>query len=70
LFSYIQYSQIAARVVRSSLKGEEKKLAAKRGEGLIKFKKWANGKPEGKEQKIRKETSNRKSRRAWQTLLR
>ena len=45
--SYIQYSQIAARVVRKSLKPEPRAAADKRGDGLIKMKKWINGKPEG-----------------------
>merc|ERR1712088_235937 len=45
--NYIQYSQIAARVVRKSLKPEPKALADKRGDGGIKMKKWIGGKPEG-----------------------
>ena len=46
-FSYIQFSQIAARVVRKSLKPGPKAEADKRGDGMIKMKKWIGGKPEG-----------------------
>ena len=44
---YVQYSQIAARVVRQSLRGEMRAEAEKRGDGLVNMKKWVNGKPEG-----------------------
>ena len=46
--SYIQYSNIAARVVRRALKPDLQADAAKREVSSIKFKKWINGKPEGK----------------------
>ncbi|TRY61519.1 hypothetical protein TCAL_13904 [Tigriopus californicus] len=45
--NYVQYSNIAARVVRQSLKKELKADAEKRENASIKFKKWVNGKPEG-----------------------
>lgn len=44
----MQYSNIAARVVRRALKPELQADAAKREVSAIKFKKWINGKPEGK----------------------
>ena len=47
-FSYIQYSNIAARVVRQALKEGGKADAAKRDITGIKFMKWENGKPVGK----------------------
>lgn len=42
---YIQYSNIAARVLRSSLKPELKADAAKRADSHVKFTKWTDGKP-------------------------
>merc|ERR1712001_337373 len=46
--NYIQYSAIAARVVRQALKTDLKADAAKRDITGIKFVKWENGKPVGK----------------------
>lgn len=43
--SYIQYSNIAARVVRQALKPELRAEATKRGESHIKFTPWVDGKP-------------------------
>lgn len=45
LFSYINYSNIAARLLRRSLKKEFRVEAQKRDESHIKFTPWANGKP-------------------------
>ncbi len=45
--SYVRYSNIAARVVRQSLKPDLQADAAKREVSSLKFKKWVNGKPEG-----------------------
>lgn len=42
--TYVHFSNIAARVVRNSLKAELKNDAAKRAEAHIKFAKWAGGK--------------------------
>ncbi len=44
----MQYSNIAARVVRRALKTDLQTDAAKREVTSLKFKKWINGKPEGK----------------------
>ena len=46
--SYVQYSQIAARVVRKALKPELQADAAKRDIAGIKFRQWEGGKPVGK----------------------
>ncbi|KAH8287557.1 hypothetical protein KR054_009980, partial [Drosophila jambulina] len=43
--SYIQYSNIAARVLRESLRTELRVDAAKRNESHVKFTPWANGRP-------------------------
>lgn len=43
--NYINYSNIAARVLRNSLKAEQRAAAEKRGESQIRFTKWENGKP-------------------------
>ncbi|ODN04680.1 ATP synthase subunit epsilon, mitochondrial [Orchesella cincta] len=43
--NYIQYSTIAARVVRKALKPEFRVEAAKRSESGIKFTQWKDGKP-------------------------
>ncbi|XP_004521016.1 protein stunted [Ceratitis capitata] len=43
--TYIQYSNICARVVREALKSNLKADAAKRNETHVKFTPWANGKP-------------------------
>ena len=48
LFSYIQYSNVAARVTRQALKADFKVDAAKRDIAGIKFQKWEAGKPVGK----------------------
>lgn len=42
--TYVHFSNIAARVVRSSLKPEFQADAAKRANAHIKFAKWADGK--------------------------
>ena len=47
-FSYIQYSAIAARVVRKALKEQLQADAAKRDITGIKFVKWEGGKAVGK----------------------
>jgi len=43
--NYIQYSAIAARVVRNALKADAKAEAAKRAVSQIKFTPWKDGKP-------------------------
>ncbi|KAH8354706.1 hypothetical protein KR084_002895, partial [Drosophila pseudotakahashii] len=43
--SYIQYSNIAARILRESLKAPLRTDAAKRDASHVKFTPWANGKP-------------------------
>jgi F-type H+-transporting ATPase subunit epsilon len=47
-FSYIQYSNIAAKVVRKSLKPQLQAEAEKRGVVNVKFTKWEGGKAVGK----------------------
>lgn len=44
-FSYINYSQIAARLVRQALKAEQRTEAVKRDEVNVKFTQWKDGKP-------------------------
>ena len=44
-FSYINYSQIAARLVRQALKAELRSDALKRDEINVKFTQWKDGKP-------------------------
>ncbi|EAT44591.1 AAEL004060-PA [Aedes aegypti] len=44
--NYINYSNIAARLVRKALKPEQRAQAVRRDESHIKFTKWVNGKPE------------------------
>ncbi|XP_062536753.1 protein stunted [Armigeres subalbatus] len=44
--NYINYSNIAARLVRKALKPEQRAQASRRDESHIKFTKWVNGKPE------------------------
>lgn len=44
-FSYIQYSNICAKVLRQALKADLRTEAAKRNESHVKFTPWANGKP-------------------------
>lgn len=44
-FSYIQYSNICARVVRQALKADIRVEAAKRNESHVKFTPWTDGKP-------------------------
>lgn len=46
--SYINYSNIAANLLRRALKSELREQAARRDVTSIKFTKWANGKPESK----------------------
>ena len=46
--SYIQYSNVAARVVRKALNKELQADALKRDVAGIKFVKWEGGKPVGK----------------------
>ncbi|EDW75278.1 uncharacterized protein Dwil_GK19782, isoform A [Drosophila willistoni] len=43
--TYIQYSNIAARVLREALRTELRADAAKRNESHVKFTPWANGRP-------------------------
>lgn len=43
--SYIQYSNIAARLLRRALKPEFRTEAARREESSIKFTPWKDGKP-------------------------
>ncbi|KAL9879472.1 protein stunted isoform X2 [Glossina fuscipes] len=43
--TYIQYSNICARVVRQALKSDLRVDAAKRNESHVKFTPWLNGKP-------------------------
>ena len=45
--SYVQYSNIAAKIVRKSLKPQLQTEAEKRGVVSIKFTKWEGGKPTG-----------------------
>ena len=47
-FSYINYSQIAARLVRQALKSDIRAEAAKRDEVNVKFTPWKDGKPASK----------------------
>lgn len=44
-YSYINYSQIAARLVRQALKAELRTEAAKRDEVNVRFTQWKDGKP-------------------------
>jgi len=46
--NYVNYSNIAAKVVRKALKPELQADAAKRELVSVKFVKWENGKPVGK----------------------
>ena len=50
IFSYVQYSTIAARAVRQALKGEAKDSGVNREIVSIKFQKWEAGKPVGKKE--------------------
>ncbi|XP_017088209.1 protein stunted isoform X2 [Drosophila bipectinata] len=43
--TYIQYSNVAARVLREALRTELRADAAKRNESHVKFTPWANGRP-------------------------
>lgn len=43
--NYINFSNIAAKVLRQSLKPDLQAQAAKRGDSLIRITPWANGKP-------------------------
>ncbi|XP_063986827.1 protein stunted-like isoform X1 [Diachasmimorpha longicaudata] len=43
--NYINYSQIAAKLVRQALKAEFRASAAKREESSVKFTPWKDGKP-------------------------
>lgn len=45
--SYINYSSIAARVVRKALKPELRQDAVKRSESAVKITPWKDGKPQG-----------------------
>lgn len=42
--NYINFSQIAARVLRNALKAEHRVEAAKREDASIKFTQWKDGK--------------------------
>lgn len=44
-FSYIQFSNIAAKMVRRSLKKEYQVDATKRDDSSVKFTPWKDGKP-------------------------
>lgn len=44
--SYINYSTIAAKLVRQALKPEFRAEAAKRGNSYVKITPWAEGKPQ------------------------
>ncbi|XP_065162653.1 protein stunted isoform X1 [Atheta coriaria] len=44
--NYINYSTIAARMLREALKPEFRADAAKRGASVIKITQWVDGKPE------------------------
>lgn len=46
--TYVHYSNVAARVLRSSLRSELRADAAKRANANIKFTKWTDGKREEK----------------------
>ncbi|XP_023165710.1 protein stunted isoform X1 [Drosophila hydei] len=43
--TYIQYSNIAARVLRDALRADLRAEAAKRNETHVKFTPWVNGRP-------------------------
>ncbi|XP_075230208.1 ATP synthase subunit epsilon stunted isoform X2 [Lycorma delicatula] len=43
--TYIEYSNIAARILRRALKSEFKAEAAKREETNVRFTPWKDGKP-------------------------
>ncbi|XP_015187597.1 PREDICTED: ATP synthase subunit epsilon, mitochondrial-like isoform X1 [Polistes dominula] len=43
--NYINYSQIAARLVRQALKSDIRVEAQKRDESNVKFTQWKDGKP-------------------------
>ncbi|KAK0181162.1 hypothetical protein PV327_003468 [Microctonus hyperodae] len=43
--NYINYSQIAAKLVRQALKPELRTVAMKRDETHVKFTQWKDGKP-------------------------
>ncbi|XP_035719367.1 protein stunted-like isoform X2 [Vespa mandarinia] len=43
--NYINYSQIAARLVRQALKSDVRTEAQKRDESSVKFTQWKDGKP-------------------------
>lgn len=47
-FSYINYSNIAARVLRGALKPDLQAEASKRASSNVKFTKWTDGKPASK----------------------
>lgn len=47
-YSYVNYSNIAARVLRQALKQQFRTEAEKRGESHIKFTPWVDGKPQSK----------------------
>ncbi|XP_046658438.1 protein stunted-like, partial [Homalodisca vitripennis] len=44
-FSYIQYSNIAAKLLRRALKADLRGEAAKRDESFVRFTPWKDGKP-------------------------
>ena len=47
IYSYVQYSNVAAKMVRRCLKPDLKTEAAKRDVVSVKFTKWEGGKPVG-----------------------
>ncbi|XP_055618537.1 protein stunted-like isoform X2 [Toxorhynchites rutilus septentrionalis] len=44
--NYINYSNIAARLLRKALKPDLRAQASRRDDSHIRFTKWINGKPE------------------------
>lgn len=48
MFSYVNYSNIAAKIVRRVLKPELQSNASKRDETHVKFTPWIKGKPASK----------------------
>ncbi|KAI8126551.1 hypothetical protein FF38_05381 [Lucilia cuprina] len=47
--TYIQYSNICAKVLRQALKSDLRAEAAKRADSHVKFTPWTNGKPAPKQ---------------------
>lgn len=51
-FSYVNYSTIAARLLRQALKAEPRAEAMKRNDSNIKFTQWIDGKAQSKLQQL------------------